>query len=431
MNWPEGYLSFKKDAIVSNKRLYRAALDTGLDKFILQRSFSAYKWRPIYIDGVDQETQSDTGPRLMSTKTLADVVEALIGAAYCDGGLPKAISCVSTFIKELEWKPVEVSCQMLFDNAPPDTELPSTLVPLEELLGYTFRKKALLVEATTHASTSIGMVEGCLERLEFIGDAILDYIIVGRLFPMVELAHSEVHLLKSATVNADILGFMCLEHHVVQEQSVLVPPTPADAQAGSRSGPKIERSTFSLPLWKFMRHSCAKVESEQELTAERHQDQREAILHALWHGKEFPWALLARLGINKFYSDLVEAIIGAVWVDSGDMGAVTHVISRFGIIPLLNRLIRDKVHMIHPKEELGRFVDCSTVKYVHYPDDAVMGDVEGFSEGPEVARPIGRCKILVRDRCLVDIQACGSKIATETSAAEIGLRILKEGRRKA
>ncbi|KAH6688594.1 RNase3 domain-containing protein [Plectosphaerella plurivora] len=417
MDWPEGYLSAKKDGLVSNQRLFKAALDRGLDKFIINKSFTGLKWWPVYVDNVEAQTQGDVGPRVMSTKTLADVVESLIGASFYDGGLPKALGCISMFLSELKWKPIEVSRQMLYNNAPSNTELPTTLVPLEGLLGYTFRKKALLVEATTHASSDIGMASGCLERLELIGDAVLDHIIMGKLFPNQDLKHSDVHLLKTATVNGDLLGFMCLEHHIEQDQTVIVPPL---NPIGNKSTPTIERSTFSLPLWKFMRHSAANIEVEQKGMTERHAAHREALVEALWRGKAFPWALLARLQIAKFYSDLLEAVIGAVYIDSGDMGACTAVITKFGILPLLERLIRDQVHIKHPKEELGHFVDCSTVKYVHYKGDT---DMENGEAGA------GRCKIMVGDRCLVDIAAYSTKLVTETAAAEMAMKILKEGRR--
>jgi len=50
--------------------------------------------------------------------------------------------------------------------------------PLEERLGYRFRDKTLLREAMTHASTN----EANNERLEFLGDAVLDLVVSGHLF---------------------------------------------------------------------------------------------------------------------------------------------------------------------------------------------------------------------------------------------------------
>jgi len=75
--WHEGYLSAKKDRLVSNVRLSRAAVEIGLDKFIIIKAFTGHKWRPSYVeDLVDSPTV--TGRRELYSKVLADVVEALL-----------------------------------------------------------------------------------------------------------------------------------------------------------------------------------------------------------------------------------------------------------------------------------------------------------------------------------------------------------------
>jgi dsRNA-specific ribonuclease len=71
--WHEGYLSAKKDRVVSNSRLSRAAIEAGLDSFIITQSFKGHKWRPVYID--DMLDPPLDAKRDMSTKVLADVVE--------------------------------------------------------------------------------------------------------------------------------------------------------------------------------------------------------------------------------------------------------------------------------------------------------------------------------------------------------------------
>ena len=40
--WHEGYLSAKKDRLVSNSRLSRAAIENGLDKFIVTKAFTGH-----------------------------------------------------------------------------------------------------------------------------------------------------------------------------------------------------------------------------------------------------------------------------------------------------------------------------------------------------------------------------------------------------
>ncbi len=51
----------------------------------------------------------------MSTKTLADVVESLIGAAFQDGGFPKAIQCLKVFLPDVEWTKATEAHEILVD----------------------------------------------------------------------------------------------------------------------------------------------------------------------------------------------------------------------------------------------------------------------------------------------------------------------------
>ncbi len=92
-----------KDRIVSNSRLCRASVEKGLDSFILTESFSGHTWRPLYIKDLLSTDEAPPTKRQMSTKVLADVVESLIGAAYVDGGMPKALACLRLFLPEVEW----------------------------------------------------------------------------------------------------------------------------------------------------------------------------------------------------------------------------------------------------------------------------------------------------------------------------------------
>lgn len=116
--WPESYLTKKKSALVSNQALAKAAVAAGLDSFIVTKKFTGHKWLPHY--NSELLRASSQGTRQMSTKILADVVEALIGAAYLDGtsnplyfsddtnlacldpsGLAKAVECASLLMPRL------------------------------------------------------------------------------------------------------------------------------------------------------------------------------------------------------------------------------------------------------------------------------------------------------------------------------------------
>ena len=78
---------------------------------------------------------------------------------------------------------------------------PETLHKAEQLLGHTFETPALLKEALTHASIADNRLNSN-ERMEFLGDAVLDLIICEALylrFP--EYLEGELTKIKSAVVS--------------------------------------------------------------------------------------------------------------------------------------------------------------------------------------------------------------------------------------
>ncbi|KND92581.1 Dicer-like protein 2 [Tolypocladium ophioglossoides CBS 100239] len=383
--WPEGYLSFFRDRLVANSRLCRAALDSGLAKFILTRPFTGQRWRPLYLDDYLQQNQKPGKGGRLSTKTLADVVEALIGASYVNGGIPKAVACISTFLPECEWRDVDQCRSSLFNIARADEMLPTVLGPLEELIGYSFQKKAR-----------------SYERLEFLGDAVLDNIIVTGVFSAEpRLSHHQMHLRKTAMVNGDFLAFVVMENGLRRSESVITEDL------------KVVKKETSLPLWKFMRHASAAIGLEQNLTLERHRALRDDILTAMETGTHYPWALLARVQAKKFFSDIFESLLGAVWVDSGSKEACEGILARFGMLSYLDRILRDKVHVQHPKEELGHWAMSQTVTY--------KIDVQENKDGDKTYL----CKVLVGNRVVAEVDDGVSKEEAKTKAAQEAVKLLR------
>lgn len=77
------------------------------------------------------------------------------------------------------------------------------LSTISRLLGYTFNNESLLVEALTHRS--VGSHNN--ERLEFLGDSVLNFVIAEtlfRLFP--ELREGDLSRLRASLVNGETLA---------------------------------------------------------------------------------------------------------------------------------------------------------------------------------------------------------------------------------
>lgn len=83
----------------------------------------------------------------------------------------------------------------------------------EKHIGYKFRDRSYLLQAMTHASYSPNQLTDCYQRLEFLGDAVLDYLITRHLYEDNRM-HSPGALtdLRSALVNNTIFASLAVRH---------------------------------------------------------------------------------------------------------------------------------------------------------------------------------------------------------------------------
>ena len=83
----------------------------------------------------------------------------------------------------------------------------------ESSIGYRFRDRAYLLQAFTHASYHPNRLTDCYQRLEFLGDAVLDYVVTRHLYEDPR-GHSPGALtdLRSALVNNTIFASLAVKH---------------------------------------------------------------------------------------------------------------------------------------------------------------------------------------------------------------------------
>lgn len=373
LHWPESFLTGKKGKIVSNGFAARATLSAGLDRFILLKRFTAAKWAPHYTNDIINAHHSEE-KIMLSSKTLADVIESLIGMSYLVGGFPTAFICIQTLLPLEKWTLVTEANDVLFDAAPTEVDIPG-LVNVEILIGYTFGKKVLLLEALTHASY-IGPLANCsYERLEFLGDAVLDYIISERLYVQKpDLSHQTMHSMRTAMANAFFLTFSMFETTISEDQTNIS---------------AMEKESHSRYLWQYLRYGSHQLVSARNIAIKQHKAAREQILQALEHDHKFPWHLLSLTDPPKFLSDIVESVIGAIYVDShGDISSCEIFVRRLGILDCLERILRDRVDCLHPKERLGRLALEKEVRYIKVPDEQ-EDDMGAAARGYKVQVKIG------------------------------------------
>ncbi|XP_021929010.1 endoribonuclease Dcr-1-like isoform X4 [Zootermopsis nevadensis] len=98
----------------------------------------------------------------------------------------------------------------------PETELKRLLdgyEVFEHRIGYKFRDQSYLLQSLTHASYSPNRLTDCYQRLEFLGDAVLDYLITRHLYED-SRQHSPGALtdLRSALVNNTIFASLAVRY---------------------------------------------------------------------------------------------------------------------------------------------------------------------------------------------------------------------------
>jgi dsRNA-specific ribonuclease len=420
--WHEGYLSAAKDCIVANSRLARAALDEGLDEYIITEPFSPRKWRPSFVNDLIKHDRSPG--RKVSTKVLADVVEALIGAALIDRGLSGATKCAHRFIPEVHpqtpWEFLEPLLRCLESS---NRGGPPHLAQAEALLNYNFQNPSLLTESLTHPSLASDFSTPSYQRLEFLGDAVLDMLIIRKLASYRDptLSHVQMHLIKSALVNAAFLAFLCMEISGEREITdiVCVKNASVNVEATVMSIKKQRR----VALHEFLRFSpsATSLVRERQACLLRYGSLAPRIHAAMETSTQHPWALLSQLNAPKFLSDIVEALIGAVFVDShGDLGVCEQLARRFGITQYLERIIKDKVGVLHPKSRLGELVGRKGGK-----KERGKNKVKYTIRKEEEEGNVGyRCHVSIGDAIFEEIRDGLTRDEVTTRAADVAVHVL-------
>lgn len=427
--WHEGYLTRAKEHCVSNTQLAKASQETGLAQYILTTGFTGLKWRPPHNDQYQQADADAT--RTLPTKTMADVVEALIGVADVVGGIATAFTTIETLLGRhssgLSWKgsTLESRVAELQGRVPMNIKLPPHLVPMQELVGHMFKRPALLLEAITHNSFTSESAVSSYERLEFAGDSILG-IIVTRLIHASEpaLDVDRMHLLRTAAVNGHFLAFMSLRHTVNVTRTQVVRPDKLD-RSSENGGCSVLELQEQLCFHDFILHYPSEhFTAATKSSVKRFETLRPEIEAALEAGKQYPWKLLASFCPEKWFSDIVESILCAIFIDSdGSFDACTAFLERLGVIAFLNHAIATNMWVMQPKQELNKTNMGSKMIYqmVDINEEGVRDEVEqaGLDEEDTVA-----CRLFMAGKYMCTASG-RERFVAETKAAEKGLKILR------
>ena len=406
--WHEGYLSRVKDSIVANATLANAAMTKHLDQYIITSQLSPRKWRPQYLGEL---LESGTAPsRRLSSKILADVVEALIGAAFLDASFIGAVTCAHVFLDQIDVEEPSQTIERFLGQMNKNDQIHSISghAVLEDLIGYHFSRPFLLIEAMTHVSCSDDFAPGSYQRLEFLGDAILEVLVVDRVRKRLpETSHVDLHLMKDALTNAELLAYFCMGLSTTQSIQDVI-------GAQQAHEPKLQMVTKRTALCQYLRLESFDAALALKNCLQRYDECQERINRAILTGRAYPRSLLLQLGAPKFLSDIVESVLGAIYVDSGgDLTVCEAFATTLGLLPYLDRILTDSVDVLHPKSRLSEMAE-SKIRY-HISRD-------------EVYQVGYRCYVEIDGRKYPEVGEGVSKDEVTTRAAEAAFEALSKER---
>ncbi|KAL8702024.1 MAG: hypothetical protein Q9201_004601 [Fulgogasparrea decipioides] len=182
--------------LICNKNLFHVAVEKKLYEYIRSVGFSRRTWYPEGIKLLEGKGFKKTGDEVhkhqLGDKTIADVCEALIGAALLshnsNGNMDMAVKAVSVLVSHSDhtvsqWadycKLYTKPAYQLSEASAIQTNL---ALQIKQKMGYHFQYPRLLMSAFVHPSLpSFGGIP-CYQRLEFLGDSLLDMACVNFIF---------------------------------------------------------------------------------------------------------------------------------------------------------------------------------------------------------------------------------------------------------
>lgn len=305
--------------LISNQNLFNNALDAKLEEYVRSRQLDRRTWYPeglkllegkMRASGKKEEQRSSHS---LGDKSIADVCEALIGAAYMTTYEQKdftmAIQAVTKMVRSdkhsmKSWDEYYAAYEKPAWQVAPSTAAQQHLAQqIKSSMAYEFKHPRLLRSAFQHGSYPSHYEKlPSYQRLEFLGDALLDMVCVDFLFqrhPGRDPQWLTEH--KMAMVSNQFLGYLCVQLGLHRHMKAWT------AEVGRQVRDYVAEITQA--------REAARAEAEEAGLDPDHDVARDYWVHAGQPPKCLP--------------DIVEAYVGAVFVDSEyDYGTVREFFER-------------------------------------------------------------------------------------------------------
>ena len=335
----EGRLSYLRQIQICNCNLYLIGCEKSIDKLIVSHKwFPNNNWLlPSYdisdekdLQILQKELKSKPNDnnvnkrmdsfkyRKIKNKSIADSVEALIGAHLMIGGNKTALIFMEWLglkvrpLKDGVPYPIDylnernLRNEELFQWLPPPKDpicrtdcsqqeineffykcySGANLHHFEQIIGYEFRNKAYLIQALTHSSFYFNQYTDCYQKLEFLGDALIDYLISRHIFatPNRNFNPGQLTDLRSALVNNAFFAAIAVKY-------------------------KFHKflKNFSQDLFRAINTF------EQNFSA----SQTESVIESFNKLTEEECTDIEEIEVPKALGDIFESVAGAIFLDNG------------------------------------------------------------------------------------------------------------------
>ncbi|XP_055346103.1 endoribonuclease Dicer-like [Paramacrobiotus metropolitanus] len=304
----EGRLTEIKGIQVSNYNLYRLGKLKNLEKYIVNFNVMGdvrrYYLPPGFIP-LDSSQEPERCTQSLRDKSLADVVEALIGMMLLE---------VNAYYAQrfMEWMGLKAihsrgtigsgqinktfSSLRRTEDDPLFQELSTLVAPFadfEKRIGYIFQDKSYLLQAFSHNSDFRNQLTDCYQRLEFLGDSILDYLVTRHIHEADQtLSPGKLTDVRMALVNNKTFAKLAVKygyHQYVRYQA------PKMFQLISRFAEEVKKEDPDVEVLQ-----ASDVYADFE-------DDEEEVHTDIYEAAETP----------KVLGDIFESVAGAIFLDSG------------------------------------------------------------------------------------------------------------------
>ncbi|KAI8848769.1 hypothetical protein BC829DRAFT_417370 [Chytridium lagenaria] len=316
----EGWLTTTRKILERNSNLKHRGMKLGFPSSVLSQSISRKTWT---VPDLEVPTM-----QVMSNKLIADTVEAVIGGCYMKSGAQGGGFAVSKLLAMEDFHSDWIKyAEMFKDNVgalgrsveeylDEDGRAYKSRMHMcqriEDMFGYKFKDSFLLAEALTHSSAIQDGSLSCYQRLEFLGDSVLGFAIAAILYR------------EQDTAQPGLLSDLKVE--LVNNQFLAPSPTLPTPLKHVSTSPNANSQNPTSALHHAAPPSVTKKPSHNSLSNHKplpahSQDPPKSTKRTLEQAEtpraEKPLFWLDLPVAPKAVSDMYEAVLGAIFLDSG------------------------------------------------------------------------------------------------------------------